>query len=145
VGARRTKRRNNEPPVEQEIARLLSARDPRAIELAYDRWGEESYAFALALVGSPPSAEAIVEAAYLALWRQPAGVLTAAVELESFIFEAVIHGARSIHYGPRGLSQIVTEPDSPTATAQPSNGPSAEFRARALRHSFFNPVWRERG
>jgi DNA-directed RNA polymerase specialized sigma24 family protein len=146
-GERRAKRGDDES-IEQDIARLLMARNPRAVELAYDRWGRFTYAVALALVGSPPAAEAIVQAAYLTLWREPEAALERYVGLRGFLIEAAIRGARDVHYGrldsPPGdtVSRDAAE-DAGLPDAQESQGPSPEYRARARRHSFFNPVWRE--
>lgn len=117
--------------------------------MAYDRWGHVVYAFALALVGSPPTAEAIVQTVYLTLWRKPEAALQGYVELPSFLFDAVVHSAREFHYGPPGPSHVdsaledeVTSTESSTSIVQtPWSFPAPVARAR--RYSLISRVWRE--
>lgn len=133
------------------FAEQAIAHSPRAVELAYDRWGQVTYSVALALVSSPAAGQDIVLAVFLTLWREPELVAERYLELQSFPFEAVVHRAHDLHYGQLAARQghsaheASNAADSSALLLHMLDEPSPEYRARARRHSFFNPVWREYG
>lgn len=146
---RRDKGLEDGQSVGQSIVRLLIAHNPEAVELASDTWGQDTDAFALALVDGPRAAEDIVEAIFLTGWPEP-DVVRRHAELRSFLLEAVFRGASDLRRRPLGSPQERSKPQaSITATALPISvppkpgEPSIAYRTRARRHSFFNPVWRE--
>jgi RNA polymerase sigma-70 factor (ECF subfamily) len=60
-------------PTEQSqdaaILRQIVARDPRGVELLYDRYGSVAYALAYRLVRERGLAEDVVQEAFLSIWR----------------------------------------------------------------------------
>ena len=80
-------------PSDRTIAALLVAREPRAMELVYDRWGHLTYAIALTILGDRAEAEDVVLAAHLKLWRQPESALLLHESLQTFLNDAVSRDA----------------------------------------------------
>lgn len=60
-----------ERATDRTIVALLAARDSRAMELAYDRWGPLTYTIALHKMHQQVEAENVVQEAFLQLWRNP--------------------------------------------------------------------------
>lgn len=54
------------------ILRQIVDRDPRGVELLYDRYGGVAFALAYRLLGERGSAEDVVQEAFLNVWRQGA-------------------------------------------------------------------------
>jgi RNA polymerase sigma-70 factor (ECF subfamily) len=52
-----------------DLAARVAARDPRALETLYERYGARCYALARRLVVDPQLAEDVVQEAFIALWR----------------------------------------------------------------------------
>ena len=59
---------------DEVIREMLERRDPSAIELAYDLWAAEVFAIALCMLDQT-SAEDVVAAVFLDLWRLPMGAV----------------------------------------------------------------------
>src|SRR5262249_23623307 len=74
--ASRTTRKNmtgtddtTEQSQDAAILRRIVARDPRGIELLYDRYGGMAYALAYRLLGERGMAEDVVQESFLSVWR----------------------------------------------------------------------------
>jgi len=75
--------RAHEAPDDAALAGLLATRDPRGIELLYDRHGSAVYGLARRVVGDEQVAQDVVQEVFMAIWRGAAsydgsrGTLTA--------------------------------------------------------------------
>ncbi|MBJ7607938.1 MAG: hypothetical protein JF887_00695 [Candidatus Dormibacteraeota bacterium] len=83
-------------PIDDErlVAELISRR-PATLMQVYDRLAARVYAVALEMVGDVTTAEQLVEAAFLALWKSPESVLVERQSLRVFLCDAVRNGAGS--------------------------------------------------
>jgi RNA polymerase sigma-70 factor (ECF subfamily) len=54
---------------DEDLAVALAARDPGALEELYDRYGRMAFALAVRIVGSPETAEEVVQEAFLSVWN----------------------------------------------------------------------------
>lgn len=73
------------PIDDSRLAAELIARRPSTLMQIYDRLAASVYAVALRLVGEVPTAERMVEDAFLALWRSPGEVLVRRQSLSAFL------------------------------------------------------------
>jgi DNA-directed RNA polymerase specialized sigma24 family protein len=79
------------------IIEFLAAREPRAMELVYDRWGATIYAIALRIVGNPAEAEKVVLEGCLTLWRHPELALQHCNSVRAYLCAVVAYQARLRH------------------------------------------------
>ncbi len=76
-----------------EILRQIVARDPRGVELLYDRYGGVAFALAYRLLGERGSAEDVVQEAFLNVWRQGATYDTRRGTVRTWLLTIVHHRA----------------------------------------------------
>jgi RNA polymerase sigma-70 factor (ECF subfamily) len=75
------------------ILRQITDRDPRGIELLYDRYGGVAFALAYRLLGERGSAEDVVQEAFLNVWRQGATYDTRRGTVRTWLLTIVHHRA----------------------------------------------------
>jgi RNA polymerase sigma-70 factor (ECF subfamily) len=71
----------------------LRRREPRAIEVLYDRLGRQAFGLAYRILGDGQSAEDVVQEAFLTLWRNAERIDRARGKLNSFLLTIVHHKA----------------------------------------------------
>ena len=81
----------------------MRRREPRAMEVLYDRLGRQAFGLAYRILGDGPSAEDVVQEAFLTLWRQADRVDSARGKLSSFVLTIVHHKAIDALRAKRGL------------------------------------------
>ncbi len=88
------------------ILRQIVARDPRSMELLYDRYGGVAYALALRVLRDPGAAEDVVQEAFFNIWRQGTSYDTARGTVRTWLLTVVHHRAidrvRSMRAKTRG-------------------------------------------
>ncbi len=75
------------------ILRQIAGRDPRGVELLYDRYGGLAFALAYRLLGERGSAEDVVQEAFLNVWRQGATYDTRRGTVRTWLLTIVHHRA----------------------------------------------------
>lgn len=75
------------------MAEGIRLRDPRAFELLYDRFARQAFGLAYRIVGDGPSAEDVVQEAFLTVWRQANRLNPTRGKLASFLMTVVHHRA----------------------------------------------------
>lgn len=76
------------------ILALLVAREPRAIELAYDQWAAALMSVATGITRDADAAEQLVANAYMKLWRDPDWNAIYQGTLLAYLFHLVVAGSR---------------------------------------------------
>ena len=71
----------------------LRRREPRAMEVLYDQFGRQAFGLAYRIMGDGPSAEDVVQEAFLTLWRQAERIDPARGRVGSFLMTMVHHKA----------------------------------------------------
>lgn len=59
-------------PSQQELVRLLKAKDKRAFDALYDHYAPVLYTLTLSLVAHPETAQDILQASFIQIWQQGA-------------------------------------------------------------------------
>ncbi len=77
--------------VDAAILRQIADRDPRGIELLYDRYGGVAFALAYRLLRERGSAEDVVQEAFLSVWRQGATYDTRRGTVRTWVLTIVHH------------------------------------------------------
>lgn len=91
------------------IVTLLLAREPRAIEWLYDRYGSLTYTLALSIVHDQMEAEKVVLEAYLTLWHRPELALEHCDSLRAYLCAVVICDPRlRYHLKSRRITGLCT-------------------------------------
>jgi RNA polymerase sigma-70 factor, ECF subfamily len=75
------------------ILRQIADRDPRGVELLYDRYGGIAFGLAYRLLGERGSAEDVVQEAFLNVWRQGATYDTRRGTVRTWLLTIVHHRA----------------------------------------------------
>lgn len=75
------------------ILRQIADRDPRGVELLYDRYGGIAFGLAYRLLGERGSAEDVVQEAFLNVWRQGASYDTRRGTVRTWLLTIVHHRA----------------------------------------------------
>ncbi len=75
------------------ILRQIADRDPRGVELLYDRYSGVAFALAYRLLGERGSAEDVVQEAFLNVWRQGATYDTRRGTVRTWLLTIVHHRA----------------------------------------------------
>ena len=70
---------------DQLVVALLAQREPRALELLYDRFGRLAYTLALRVVGDQGTAEDVVQEAFLSIWRGGASFTAGRASLRTWV------------------------------------------------------------
>lgn len=81
----------------------LRRREPLAMEVLYDRLNRQAFGLAYRILGDGPSAEDVVQEAFLTLWRQAERIDAARGKLSSFVLTLVHHKAIDSLRAKRGL------------------------------------------
>jgi len=84
---------NTDQNVDAAILRQIADRDPRGVELLYDRYGGVAFALAYRLLGERGSAEDVVQEAFLNVWRQGATYDTRRGTVRTWLLTIVHHRA----------------------------------------------------
>ncbi|MGI8689589.1 MAG: sigma-70 family RNA polymerase sigma factor [Thermomicrobiales bacterium] len=84
---------NTDQNVDAAILRQITDRDPRGVELLYDRYGGFAFALAYRLLGERGSAEDVVQEAFLNVWRQGATYDTRRGTVRTWLLTIVHHRA----------------------------------------------------
>lgn len=84
---------NADQNVDAAILRQITDRDPRGVELLYDRYGGIAFALAYRLLGERGSAEDVVQEAFLNVWRQGATYDTRRGTVRTWLLTIVHHRA----------------------------------------------------
>jgi len=84
---------NTDQNVDAAILRQIAERDPRGIELLYDRYSGVALALAYRLLGERGSAEDVVQEAFLNVWRQGATYDTRRGTVRTWLLTIVHHRA----------------------------------------------------
>lgn len=88
------------------ILRQIVARDPRSMELLYDRYGGIAYALAVRVLGDAGAAEDVVQEAFFNIWRQGTSYDTTRGSVRTWLLTVVHHRAidriRSMRAKTRG-------------------------------------------
>lgn len=74
---------------DDQLVALLAQRDPRALELLYDRYGRLAYTLALRVVGDEGTAEDVVQEAFLSIWRGSASFAAGRGSLRTWVVTIV--------------------------------------------------------
>lgn len=88
---------------DRKIVAFLVAREPRALELVYDRWAPLTYALALRIVHDAAQAEKVVLEGYLTLWRHPELALLHYDSIRAYLCAVVSCDARLRHLTSRPI------------------------------------------
>ncbi len=86
------------------------------MELLYDRLGRQAFGLAYRILGDGPSAEDVVQEAFLTLWRQAERLDPARGKVSSFLMTLVHHKAIDLLRSRRG-EMTRREPHDPTIFA----------------------------
>ena len=81
-------------PTDRELLARLHSRDTAAFALLYDRHAPMAFGAAIRLLGDPSTAEAAVEAIFLALWRGTPDIEAAHPPVRSWLLAQRIRSAR---------------------------------------------------
>ena len=84
---------NADQNVDAAILRQIADRDPRGVELLYDRYSGVAFALAYRLLGERGSAEDVVQEAFLNVWRQGATYDTRRGTVRTWLLTIVHHRA----------------------------------------------------
>jgi len=79
--------------IDAAILRRIVDRDPRGVELLYDRYGGVAFALAYRLLGERGSAEDVVQEAFFNVWRQGATYDTRRGTVRTWLLTIVHHRA----------------------------------------------------
>jgi RNA polymerase sigma-70 factor (ECF subfamily) len=72
-----------------DLAAALRRREPLAMEVLYDRLSRQAFGLAYRIMGDGPSAEDVVQEAFLTVWRQADRIDAARGKLSSFVLTLV--------------------------------------------------------
>ncbi len=84
---------NTDQNADAAILRQIVERDPRGVELLYDRYSGVAFALAYRLLGERGSAEDVVQEAFLNVWRQGATYDTRRGTVRTWLLTIVHHRA----------------------------------------------------
>ncbi len=84
---------NMDQNTDAAILRQITCRDPRGVELLYDRYGGVAFALAYRLLGERGGAEDVVQEAFLNVWRQGATYDTRRGTVRTWLLTIVHHRA----------------------------------------------------
>lgn len=82
-------RRSAEKLADEELMTLVAERDPRALEVLYDRHGGPAYSLAHRIVGERQAAEDVTQEAFVSIWRSHAGYNAARGSVRSWLLAIV--------------------------------------------------------
>lgn len=85
-----------------DLAAGLRRREPLAMEVLYDRLSRQAFGLAYRILGDGPSAEDVVQEAFLALWRRAERIDPARGKLSSLVLTLVHHRAIDVLRANRG-------------------------------------------
>jgi len=85
--------RNEARQGDAAILRQIVARDPRGMEMLYDRYGGIAYALAVRVLGDAGAAEDVVQEAFFNIWRQGTSYDTSRGTVRTWLLTVVHHRA----------------------------------------------------
>lgn len=91
------------------------------MELLYDRLGGQAFGLAFRILGDGPSAEDVVQEAFLTLWRQAERLDPARGKVGSFLMTVVHHKAIDLLRSRRGEMKRHDPPDPPAFAQEGSD------------------------
>ena len=93
---------------DEELVSALAERDAGALEELYDRYGRLSFSLAVRIVGSPETAEEIVQEVFLSIWRGAATYQNGRGAAKTWLLSITHH--RAIDAVRRRLSRVQADP-----------------------------------
>lgn len=93
---------------DEELMLALARRDAGALEQLYDRYGRLAFSLAVRIVGSPETAEEIVQEAFLSVWRGAATYQNGRGAARTWLLSITHH--RAIDAVRRKASRVQTAP-----------------------------------
>lgn len=93
---------------DEELVAALAVQDSTALAELYDRYGRLAFSLAVRIVGSPESAEEIVQEAYLSLWRGAVTYQVGRGTVRTWLLSITHH--RAIDAVRRRASRVQTAP-----------------------------------
>jgi len=93
---------------DENLVMALAGRDADALAELYDRYGRLAFSLAVRIVGSPETAEEIVQEAFLSVWRGAATYQTGRGAVRTWLLSITHH--RAIDAVRRRASRVQTAP-----------------------------------
>jgi len=93
---------------DEALVQALAARDSSALADLYDRYGRLAFSLAVRIVGSPETAEEIVQEAFLSVWRGAATYRADRAAVRTWLLSITHH--RSIDAVRRRTARVQTAP-----------------------------------
>lgn len=93
---------------DEELVSALAVQDGTALAALYDRYGRLAFSLAVRIVGSPESAEEIVQEAFLSLWRGAVSYQAGRGTVRTWLLSITHH--RAIDAVRRRASRVQTAP-----------------------------------
>lgn len=97
---------------DNDFAEGMRRRDPKAVEALYNRYCRRAFGLAYRILGDGPSAEDVVQEAFLTVWRQADRIDSARGKLSSLLMTVVHHKAIDVLRSRRGQTarHLPTDP-----------------------------------
>lgn len=109
------------------------------MEVLYDRFSRQAFGLAYRILGDGPSAEDVVQDAFLSVWRQAERIDTARGKLQSYVLTLVHHRAIDVLRSRKGMAarQLPDDPaeiekDTPDFTERVLTAIEGEAVRKAL-------------
>jgi RNA polymerase sigma-70 factor, ECF subfamily len=113
------RRRQVDRLADEDLMVLVRERDPRALEVLYDRHGTPAYSLAHRITGDRQTAEDVTQDAFVSVWRTGTGFDPSRGSVRSWILALVRH--RAIDALRRSAARVpLTFDDDATMEAQPA-------------------------
>jgi RNA polymerase sigma-70 factor, ECF subfamily len=96
-----------------DIAAGMRRRDPLAMEVLYDRYSRQAFGLAYRILGDGPSAEDVVQEAFMTVWRQAEKLDAARGKLQSYVLTVVHHKAIDVVRSRKNLASRQLSVDPP--------------------------------
>ncbi|HEY7294463.1 MAG TPA: sigma-70 family RNA polymerase sigma factor [Dehalococcoidia bacterium] len=91
-----------------DLVAALAARDASALEALYERYGRLAFSLAVRIVGSPETAEEIVQEAFLSIWRGAATYQPNRAAVRTWLLSITHH--RAVDAVRRWSARVQTAP-----------------------------------
>jgi DNA-directed RNA polymerase specialized sigma24 family protein len=123
---------------DQALVRRVALGDTSAIESLYDRYGRSAYALARQITGDVALAEAVVQDAFLALWRKPAEYEPGREGSLSWSLTAIHHGAPDV---VRRVEPVRSRREQPEYAANCHASPDLTIASGSSRPPGYSRAW----
>lgn len=122
---------------DEEVVAGIHQREPRAMELLYERLSRQAFGLAYRILGDGPSAEDAVQEAFLTVWRHGERIDLARGKLASFVMTIVHHKAIDMLRSRRrqtafALDPVDLEKQGPDIADRAAQSMSREAISKAL-------------